>query len=539
MLTSMANGTSALTAFQKALDIQSNNAANVNTTGFKSDSVSFSDMMYDRKVGMGTFMDDPKRNFEQGGLKPTNSEYDFAINGEGFFTLQNPAIPDKLFYSREGQFRSDKNNYLTTNTGLQVMGMKPVVSGDTITSEYEKSITSTIVDTETSIYSLNTYTTDYNVSIKEIEEVLENIDEIVAVNNGTATEEQQYLIDQNPSLLENYTKYTTQIEMLQNASSGNGYKSTDSMLGDIDEVIYQYENALKALSINPVEGEVASKAQSSITFPVTEVANDEYTLEIFVNGIKFQQNFEESTSNTLNLFSDKINQLAGITSQVDTTTGELIVSSMSSGENISVTQAKLNNSTVPVTKISEAQGSGQNLVDALYVDLQDTLAKAGALSVTNKSEILKPASGLGPTVETIVLDLNELGMSSVLAEKLLSGDPEVIASYPGIESEDGNIYLSDGDARFLVGKLIPVTFGDLSQLQPQGDNIYTRGLATGEPIYVENAATVVGKYIENSNVDLSKELVDLIVYQKAFEANSKSITTSDELLKTALALKNR
>jgi flagellar hook protein FlgE len=243
--------------------------------------------------------------------------------------------------------------------------------------------------------------------------------------------------------------------------------------------------------------------------------------------------------NTLNLFSDKINQLAGISSQVDTATGELTISGMNSGQTLSVSQAKINDSTLPITKVTEAAGSGQNLIDALYVDLQAVLEKVGGLVATNKSEILDPASGLGPTVEPIVLDLNELGMSSVLFEKLASGDPEAIASYPGIESEDGNIYLTDGDARFLVGKLIPVTFGDLSQMQPQGDNLYTRGVATGEPLYVENAATVMGKYLENSNVDLSKELVNLITFQKSYEANSKSITTSDELLKTALALKNR
>ena len=58
------------------------------------------------------------------------------------------------------------------------------------------------------------------------------------------------------------------------------------------------------------------------------------------------------------------------------------------------------------------------------------------------------------------------------------------------------------------------------------------------PIFIDGNADVVGGYLEESNVDLSKELVNILTFQKAFEANSKSITTSDELLKTALALKN-
>jgi len=48
---------------------------------------------------------------------------------------------------------------------------------------------------------------------------------------------------------------------------------------------------------------------------------------------------------------------------------------------------------------------------------------------------------------------------------------------------------------------------------------------------------ILGKTLELSNSDLSQGLVDLMVFQRAFEANSKSVTTSDEFLKTALALK--
>lgn len=538
MLQSMSNGAAALSAFQTAISVESNNAANTNTAGFKTDTVSFSDMMYSNQVGMGSYMDDPRKNFSQGGLKPTTSEYDFAIEGEGFFTIQDPATPDKLYYTRTGQFKSDKENFLTTSTGMVVMGVKPEVTGDVITSEYINNVGSIVIDTFESTYSLNTYATDYNKSAKEIEEVLNNLSTIEAYNDGTATQEQIDFIEENLSLLANYDKYSTEVETLANITSGNGYKSIDSLLADIDNSIYLYESALKTFAANPIEGEVATKSQSSIIFPSLDNPDAGYTIEMVVDGVKFQQNFDESIENTLILLSDKINELAGVVSNVDTTTGELTINGINSGQNVSVTNTKLNDNNLLVNKIGDATGSGRNLVDALYLDLQNLLGEVGATATKNKSEIVNPESGSAPTLEAIVLDLNELGLSSVLYEKLLSGDPEAIASYPGIESEDGNIYLRDGDARFLVGKLAPVTFGDLSQLKPEGDNMYSRGINTGEPLYVDSAAKVVGRYLENSNVDLSKELVNLISFQKAFEANSKSISTSDELLKTALALKN-
>jgi len=62
---SINNGRSGLLSFQKALDIESNNIANVNTVGFKSDNISFSDMMYQSGIGKGVSMNAPVKNFDQ------------------------------------------------------------------------------------------------------------------------------------------------------------------------------------------------------------------------------------------------------------------------------------------------------------------------------------------------------------------------------------------------------------------------------------------------------------------------------------------
>jgi len=536
---SIYTGTSGLLSFQNSIDIESNNVANVNTIGFKADNVSFNDLMYQSGVGKGVTRNDPYKDFGQGSLKGSNSEYDFAIAGQGFFTLQDPANPEKSYYTRTGQFRSNNENNLTNDLGFLVLGVQPVVSGDIISSEFEDNITSTLVKSDNSTYTLNTYITDYKSNSKEIQMVLNNIDAIEAYNNGTATVDQTTLIDDNPSLLSNYTKYATQVASFQNLTSGNNNKNIDTILSDIDEIITSYSNALKSFSINPVSGEAATKAQSTVTFPLQQNTDGEYTLELLINGIKVQQNFDTDIETTLNKFSDKISKFSGVTSSVDTTTGELTIDSLVSGKNLLISQAKLNDNTVSVNKVQEPSGTGESLVDALYIDLQLQLEKIGGLAATNKSEIADVASGPVSNLSPIILDLNTLGMSSSLYEKMLNGDPLAIASYPEIESEDGNIYLRDGEARFLVGKLLPVTFTNPSGLNPVGDNMYAKGPTQNDPIYLEKSATVMGRYLENSNADLSESLVNLMVWQKAFDANSKTVTTSDELLKTALALKNK
>jgi len=491
---SMSTGATALNAFQKALNVQSNNLANVNTTSFKSDAVSFSDMMYDREVGIGSFMDTPKKSYSQGDLKPTHSNYDFAIEGKGFFTLQDPTNPDRLLYTRTGQFKNDKENFLSDTKGRRVLGIAPTVSGDVITSEFTKNIVSAIIKKQDSVLSVNTYVTDYTKEAR--------------ATGDTGV-------------------------------SGQNFKTVDSNINDIEALRSAYDSAIKAYSINQVEGDVAKKAETTITFPITASANNKYTMEALVNGVKIQQDFDESIENTLQQFSNKINKLSAVTSSVDTTTGVVTISSMVSGKNLLVSQPKLNNSALAVIKISDATGSGQNLIDATYGDLQAVMQNVNAKVATNKSEILRPQSGEQPNKSQLVLDLHKLGMSDVLYEKLLSGDPQKVAVYPGIESEEGYIYLKDGGTRFLIGKIAPVTFTNASKLNPQGDGLYAKGYEQSDPMFLKDSAKVLGSYLENSNVDVSKELVDLIVFQKAYEANSKSISTSDELLKTALALKNK
>jgi len=534
---SIYTGASGLLSFQQGIDVTSNNVANVNTVGFKSDRVSFNDLMYQEGVGKGVTNNEVLKNFSQGSLNPSDSEYDFALAGEGFFTLQDPAAPDRLYYTRTGQFSTDSNNYLSSSTGMLVMGVAPTVTGDMITSEYDNAITSTVIDTEDSLYTLNTYTNDYETKAREIKSVMSSIDLIEAYNAGTATPEEIAVIDGNPTLLTNYTKYATEITALQETASGSGYKSVDTILDDITDIISSYSNALKAFSINPIDGNVVTKAQSTVQFPLDLDTEGEYTLEILVNGVKVQQNFDTDIATTLNSFSDKISQFSGITSSVDTTDGTLTIESLVSGDSMVVANAKLNDGSFDIEETQKATGSGEALIDALYADLQDSLVKVGGLAATNKSEIADVETGAVPALSPLLLDLNSLGMSSALYEKLVSGDDDAIASYPSIESEDGNIYLRDGDARFLVGKLLPVTFTNVSGLDPQGDNLYTQGIDQNAPIYIDNATTVMGKYLEQSNADLSESLVDLMVWQKAFDANSKTVMTSDELLKTALALK--
>jgi flagellar hook protein FlgE len=104
----------------------------------------------------------------------------------------------------------------------------------------------------------------------------------------------------------------------------------------------------------------------------------------------------------------------------------------------------------------------------------------------------------------------------------------------------GLITMKQDGAEFAIGQVAIAVFNNNQGLEPGGDNLLAKTNESGEPIYNINnnkTAKIEGKTLELSTADLSESLVNLMVFQRAFEANAKSITTSDELLNTLINLK--
>jgi flagellar hook protein FlgE len=129
-----------LESAQTALNTIANNLANMNTTGFKSQDVSFSDLFYQElgstgsgnllEVGAGTQVDATSTDFSEGSISSTSNSDNVAINGNGFFVLQDGSGTE---YTRDGNFTLDDNGYLVTQSGQSVMGY-PVSNGAVNTS---------------------------------------------------------------------------------------------------------------------------------------------------------------------------------------------------------------------------------------------------------------------------------------------------------------------------------------------------------------------------------------------------------------------
>jgi flagellar hook protein FlgE len=118
-----------LEANSVALDTIGNNLANLNTTAFKDQTTSFSDLFYQNigntgsgnalQMGLGTQVAGTNTDFSQGSLSTTTNSTDMALNGSGFFVVDRGG-PEQL--TRAGNFQLDQSGNLITNTGDGVMG---------------------------------------------------------------------------------------------------------------------------------------------------------------------------------------------------------------------------------------------------------------------------------------------------------------------------------------------------------------------------------------------------------------------------------
>ncbi len=481
MVDSLYNGISGLDSFQKSLNTESNNISNINTVAYKSDVISFADMMYQNSYGKGTAIVNIDKNFAQGSLKITGNVYDMAIEGDGFFTVNDQKI-NETFYTRAGNFNMGVDGVLKMPSGHHVMGLSidapEVISTNPAVTRYGASHTNFLatqnISSPTVLTSINAVATDY-------------------------------------------TKTST-----TSGDSGTNYKTASSKIRDVDALANEYRSILSSYSLNTVDG-TTSVAQTSTALFGTDTIDDGDFLQIYIDGNKYKQSFDTNREITLKKFSDQISTIDGFTSKVDTATGELEIESLIPGKSITVSGAMHNAQGININTTDAIKGSGLAAVESVRTALKTAVEAASGEFLELKNSVnLEDQDTL--TLSPIQLQLSQLDVSD--------------NSFGTFSVIDGALYMKQDDNQFLVGKLVVSMFKDIKGLDPQGENLYEKTDMSGDPLFIKQSGSIKNEMLENSNSDLSEGLVRMMTLQRSFEASSKSVTTSDELLKTAIQLKN-
>lgn len=152
MMRALWTASTGMLAQQCNVDVISNNLSNVNTTGYKKERIEFKDMLYETiqqayllqgegkpvnlQIGHGTTPIATVRNYDIGNLEKTDSTFDFAIEGEGFFRIMDTASSQEA-YTRDGSFKlspTENGNKLVTSDGFPVLdnsGVEIIITEDT------------------------------------------------------------------------------------------------------------------------------------------------------------------------------------------------------------------------------------------------------------------------------------------------------------------------------------------------------------------------------------------------------------------------
>ncbi len=160
MMRALWTAASGMTAQQMNVDTISNNLANVNTTGFKKERLEFQSLLYETmskanlndsgqgkpvnlQVGHGVRPVATARMFESGSLQRTDNTLDFAIEGDGFFSVRKP--DGSTVYTKDGSFKIsvvDGNTNIVTSDGYQLLG----VDGEPISIPSDMSLKNITID---------------------------------------------------------------------------------------------------------------------------------------------------------------------------------------------------------------------------------------------------------------------------------------------------------------------------------------------------------------------------------------------------------
>ena len=485
MIGGLWNGFSGINTYDKALKVESNNSTNTNTVGYKANDVRFEDMLYENGIGKGVNVEEVFKRFQQGDIKPTGHTLDLGIEGSGYFIVKD-IVNNQNFYTRAGDFQLGSDGFLQSKGGLRVQGLTPQLNEVITTNE-----------------NLNQLTKEHSIFLAS--ETIRNDDFAKTIN----------------ARISDYTK-TAQ----SSGVSGEGYKSATAKMVDIEALISNYQNKLNLYRSISTDETVLSKHQITdldYTSYLYELKDQNDFLKVTIGQEEVKQHFKTDLDTTMRLFADKISDIAGMKATVDSSIGKVKVESMIPGKEVLIYDASVNNKSALQYEVqSQSLGKGYGVVISAREALKSAVEAAGAefIEITNTINLKdKDLSNLN----SIQMKLANLNLSEY--------------TFGTINIEDGIVYLSDGDNKFVVGKIETGFFRNDQGLDPQGDNLFKKTNEAGEIQDAEKLNKLHSESLEVSNTDNADSMTNLLTYQKAFEANAKSITTSDELLKIAINLR--
>lgn len=572
---------SGLTASSAALSTAANNLANLNTTGYKDQQIQFADLFYQNlgqdgagdpiQQGAGVRVEAEPSNFTQGDVTATGTDTDVAINGNGFFVVQQNGVQT---YTRAGNFQVGTDNLLETAEGEQVLGY---------------AATNGVISTSAGLGSL-------------------------ALGAGTSS----------PAAATKNFSVTTNLDA--SAADGSTYSTEATIydsLGAPHQLTITYTNldspavpAIVAVPVQAATGALTMTALPVATQTVT-VGGQTYTFTTAApaagsNDVFIGATVAETTANLVNAINGNYADLAGTATPggygtgtsanpsataVDAGNGVINFTASSTGtaSDFAATSAGTGSTnltwsagagangaaavpgraavpgvvnswgysvSIPATDLNAIGGVAQTGVletgtltfngNGVLTGDSITTPAAAAATYTTPTDIKNVAiNGLADGASNMTFNWNLLSGTTPLITQLSAANSTASIQQDGTSSGTLQNFTIDSNGTITgsfsngttatLGQIALASFADEQGLSRNGDNTYSPTLASGQPTVGApisgGLGSISGGALESSNVDIATEFANLIVAQRTYEANARVVTTFDTIAQDTIALK--
>ncbi|MDR2923162.1 MAG: flagellar hook protein FlgE [Treponema sp.] len=465
MMRSLFSGVSGLQNHQTRMDVIGNNISNINTTGFKRNRVNFQDILYQqlqgaarptadiggvnpKEVGLGMSVASIDTIHIQGAFQSTGLGTDLAIEGQGFFILDNAG---KQLFTRAGAFSVDESGLLVNPAnGMKVQGwMAREVEGYSVL-DTSRPVTDLVIPIGTKDPAKATTEVQFACNLdKRIPEIPENPTGRQIIQGTWATQ-----IDIYDTFGE---KHILQVEFTRVPGTPNSWNA--------------------AVVVDP---------QS-----------------------------EEGTNATIGFGAEAPAAGGATTFTVNFSNNGTLLSAVDGDGN-------------------ESGAAGQVQMNVAY-DVPNTT----------------PGEDGAPVRQEFVLNLGQVGgftksitqYAEASSSKAVEQDGRTMGYLDNFKIDSSGIItgvFSNGSTRPLA-QVALATFANQGGLEKAGDNTFREsnnsGMANIGPSGVAEKGNIRAGVLEMSNVDMADQFTDMIVTQRGFQANSRTIQTADQLLQELLSLK--
>lgn len=557
LTSAMLVGFSGIKSNQYTIDTVGDNVANVNTTAFKNQRALFETVHYNtlqdgtapngatqggtnpKETGLGSRLAAIDRNFEEGSIQGTGSKSDVAIDGDGFLVVETP--DGSQLYTRDGSLRLDAENKLVAANGNVVQGFAADPNGEIITG----ALSELTIPLGTESEAIATTTAEFDGNLDAGASLAtrgaESRTEPLLTSGGaaSATTALTSLVDDDGAAL---------------FADGDVVQLRNIQKGGIDLPDASFVVGTDGSTL----GDLATFMQNQMAIDPSLTTTDGQTPGVTVDetgALVVVSNAGEPNAITIDA-SDIRNETSGRLPFAFTTTP-------ATGEGVSTAMVvfdSLGNSVEVRLRVAMESRNESGTVWRFFAESTDdtdatpllgtgtmTFDQDGQLVASDGTNITIDQSSAGSaTPLSLTLDLdNVTGLNfgdntSSLVLATQDGSPG--GTLIDFEINQAGILVgtfSNGRTQ-QYGQLALATFRNNAGLNALNDNTYAVGVNSGDAQIsapqVQGAGSIASSSLEASNVDLSREFVNLITASTGFSAASRVVRSADDLLQELLLL---